>query len=389
MEQAYHHRERGPEDYLLDRRRLRIAGVFALAGLILLVGLRVERFGGRATSLSVTRDEAVQQTEEFCRHLGLDLRGFEHTAWFYDDSWKDDYARLVRQAGVAQARALVAEEGMPWRWQVRWVKPQGRGGVVDNKELLNEVTVGEGSPDEQPTLREEVLVEVDATSSRIAAFDHRIPQHWAGATLEADTARLMVQEFLAKSLSRTVTDPLRYRAVLDSSAQRAARLDHFFAWERVDPRTGEGRFRINGSIQGDQIGYMYQEYQAPESFLKKMEQEATNGEIWRKVLIGLMGVTVVLGVVHLFVAWRRREIRWGFPLRTGILAVVLVLAGRLNDLPGAYAPDQTWYSLAGAWLMEVVGWGVGTTASVALGMALLRVLQPDGLYDLVVGGDAI
>ncbi len=162
------HARKGYEAYLVDHRKWVIGALFALAGVGLLVGLPVVQFGERTLELSVSRSNAVEVAEEFCRDLSIDLQGFRRTAWFESSLGSDQYVHLVRHAPVARADTLASRESDPWLWHVRWFKPEEE---------------------------EEIEVGVNA-SGEVVLFNHKIAESRAGPELEPEAAQKRVQRFV-------------------------------------------------------------------------------------------------------------------------------------------------------------------------------------------------
>ena len=347
--------QKGPEAYLLKPRHRLMAGLFALAGLALAIGLRVEKFGERTLSLAVTRPEAVARATEFCGEIDLDLQGYRRTAWFGSHLGSDPYVHLVRQTGVARADTLATQETAPWIWYVRWFKPEEK---------------------------EEIQVGVDA-AGRIAFFDHQLPESQAGAEWPADRAREKVDLFAERHFARVVRDTLRFKLLEERAEKREARTDHHFVWERVDRKVEDGEFRTETRLQGDQVGYLRQRYKAPEEFLRELNQTGVKDIIPIVVVIGVGLATLILGGIYFFRVYREGGIRWGFPVRIGILLAMLTLVDKINELPMFFRNYDTSQALgtflgmqAIGLLLPIVSLGLGITVIAALGLALLRKLHP-------------
>lgn len=348
--------QKDPESYLIGARGWWWAGILGLVGVALLSALEIKRFGERNLELSVTRAEATGLAEEFCEAIGLDVRDHYLTAWFSSSLGTDHYIHLVRRAGVARADTLAVQQTHPWIWYLRWFKPQEK---------------------------EEVLVGVNA-KGRVSVFEHQIPESQAGAELEGDTARVLVQGFVEKHFDQVTADTLQYKLLEGSVEKQEARVDHHFVWERIDQKVDDGEFRLVTRLQGDRVGHFHQGYKAPEDFLRELGKQGAK-DIVPKVIGVILGLaTLILGGVNFFRIYREKTISWGLGLRFGILGAVLVVVDKVNALPAFFQNYDTSQALWTFLSMEVMGTlleavfiGLSMVVLVALGLALFREIHPE------------
>ena len=214
--------EKDPDAYLPDRKRWLVAGLCALAGLTLMIGFRVDRFGSRTLKLEVTRSQAVGVAEAFCKELGLDVSDYRRSVQFRSGVGSSHYTHLIRNAGVGRADTLMAENTTPWYWHVRWFKPMEK---------------------------EEIQVRVDA-AGRVAGINHIIPETRAGPELETDPARSRAEAFIEEHFHGSVTDTTRFKLLEARSEKEKERKDHHFVWERMDRKVEDGEFRLNARVPG-------------------------------------------------------------------------------------------------------------------------------------------
>jgi membrane protease YdiL (CAAX protease family) len=341
--------------YVLEPRVRMATAALGLAGLLLLVCLRTERFGERTLELSINRTEAVAQAGAFCEQLGLDLQGYSRTAWFYGSVESDDYVHLVRHEGVARADTLASAHSVPWIWMVRWFKPE-------QKEEIQVGLNGDG---------------------QVAFFRHQLPESQAGADISEDDARQLLEQFIVERFGRDVTDSLSYSLLESRTEKQEARTDHHFVWERVDAKVEAGEFRLAARLNGDQLGAVSFRYKAPEEFLRELHEMKAQDIVPIATVILLVMTTLVLGGVYFFRAYRDRQITWRLPLGAGILATALMLLGRVNGLPAFYRNYDTSQALptflgfqAVGWLAAAVFTCLGLAVVVALGLALFRAHHP-------------
>ena len=289
--------QRDPEAYLPDKQRWIVAGLCVVAGIALMSGFRVDRFGSRTLKLEVTRSQAVDAAEAFCEELGLDVSEYRRSVQFRSGVGSSHYTHLIRNAGVARADTLMAENTSPWHWHVRWFKPMEK---------------------------EEIQVRVDASGS-VVGVNHIIPETRAGPELETEAARAKAEAFVEERFERPVTDSTQYKLLEARSEKEKERMDHHFVWERIDRKIEDGEFRVNARVQGDEVGFFSTRYKAPEEFLRSLRERGTGQALASTVPVLLGLATLILAGIYFFRHFRAREMRWRLPITIGSVVVVLSL----------------------------------------------------------------
>lgn len=324
--------QKDPDAYMPDKRRWIVAGLCAVAGIAMMIGFRVDRFGARSLKLEVTRSQAAGVAEAFCTELGLDVSDYHRSVQFRSGVGSSHYTHLIRNAGVARAETLMVKNTSPWYWHVRWFRPMEK---------------------------EEIQVRVDA-SGRIAGFNHIIPETRAGPELETDDARAKAEAFVERNFSRSVTDSAQYKLLEARSEKEKDRMDHHFVWERIDRKIEDGEFRLKVRVQGDEVGLFNAHYKAPEEFLRSLKQRGARQELASIVPVLLLLATLILAGIYFFRCYRAREIRWRLPIGIGIAVVLLTLVNWVNSLPAffhAYDTSQAMMTYLG---IQGVGLLIGT-----------------------------
>lgn len=348
--------QRDPEAYLPDRQRRIAVGVCIIAGIALMIGFHVDRFGSRTLKLEVTRSQAVNVAEAFCEELGLDVSEYRRSVQFRSGVGSSHYTHLIRNAGVARADTLMAENTSPWYWHVRWFKPMEK---------------------------EEIQVRVDASGS-VVGVNHIIPETRAGPELETEAARAKAEAFVVERFERPVTDSTQYKLLEARSEKEKERMDHHFVWERIDRKIEDGEFRVNARVQGDEVGFFSTRYKAPEEFLRSLRERGT-GKALASIVPVLLGLaTLILAGIYFFRHFRARETRWRLPIGIGIAVVFLTLLNWINSLPTffhGYDTSQammTYLGIQGVGLL--IGtpmMGLATAALFALMTAMKGSLYPE------------
>lgn len=341
--------QRDPDAYLPDKRRWIVAGLCVVAGIALMTGFRVDRFGARSLKLEVTRSQAAGIAEAFCTELGLDASDYRRSVQFRSGVGSSHYTHLIRNAGVARADSLMVENTSPWYWHVRWFKPMEK---------------------------EEIQVRVDA-SGRVVGFNHIIPETRAGPELETDDARAKAEAFVEQTFSRSVTDTAQYKLLEARSEKEKDRMDHHFVWERIDRKIEDGEFRVNVRVQGDEVGFLSTQYKAPEEFLRSLRQRGARHALASTVPVLAILATLILAGIYFFRQYRAGEIRWKLPVGIGIAVVILTVLNWINSLPPffhAYDTSQAMMTYLGiqgvALLIGTPMMGLAIAAMFSLVMAL-------------------
>ena len=341
--------EKDPDAYLPDRKRWLVGGLCALAGLTLMIGFHVERFGSRTLKLEVTRSQAVGVAEAFCKELGLEVSDYRRSVQFRSGVGSSRYTHLIRNAGVARADSLMAENTTPWYWHVRWFKPMEK---------------------------EEIQVRVDA-GGRVAGINHIIPETRAGPELETDPARSRAEAFIEEHFHGSVTDTTRFKLLEARSEKEKERKDHHFVWERIDRKVEDGEFRLNARVQGDEVGYFGTQYKAPETFLRALRQQGAGQVLASTVPVLLALATLILAGIYFFRLYRAKEISWGLPIKTGIAVVALMALNWINSLPTFFHGYDTSQAMTTYMGIQGVGLLIGTPLmglAIAVMIALMAAL---------------
>ena len=343
--------------YVPGRRELLIACVLAAIGLLMTIGFRTERFGARTLSMSVTRSEAVETAEAFCLEAGFDTQGYRRSVRYQSYVGSENFVHLVRQAGVARADSLMYENTGPWMWNVRWFKALEK---------------------------EEIQVGVDAAGGRVLYFDHKLPESRPGPEMEADSARALAETFVAEHLGRLVSNQDRYKLLEAQSEKREDRLDHNFVWERVDQKVGDGEFRVEIRVQGDEVGRLLLRYKAPEVFLRDLREKTTRDVIGTIIPVLVVIGTLILGVIYFFRAYRDGLLTWRFPVLAGLAMAGITVVKKINAFPAFFHGFNTSEGMgtflggeAISLLMGAVFAGLALAVAFALLLALYRSRFPD------------
>ena len=315
-----------PRDYLVSRKGLVTFAVLGLAGWSAYFAFKPYRYGEYAREHLIPRAEAVEKAEEIREQLGLQLEGYRRTASFSSGLGSGHFTHLLRKAGPERADTLAAEHSSSWNWYVRWFRPLEK---------------------------EELTIGIDG-QGEFSYLSHAVPESQEGAELEIEKAEVMAREFLLRYLERDVADTTLYKRLEGRSFKRENRVDHSFVWERTDIKVEDGEFRVIASVHGDRIGLGYKAYKAPEEFLRELRERTAKSTVVDTLGTIAIFATLVLCVIHLLRAYRQGDVKWGLPLRLGLLVGLVALFEAFNELPVFYRGFDTSVALNTFLVKEVV-----------------------------------
>ena len=344
-----------PRDYLVSRQGLITFAVLGLVGWSAYFAFKPYRYGEYAREHLVPRAEAVERAEEIREQLGLELEGYRRTASFSSGLGSGHLTHLLRKAGHERADTLAAEHTSSWNWYVRWFRPLEK---------------------------EELTIGIDG-QGELSYLSHAVPESQEGAELEIEEAEVIARDFLLGDLRRDVSDTTLYKRLEGRSFKRENRVDHSFVWERTDIKVEDGEFRVIASVHGDRIGAGYSTYKAPEEFLRELKERTAKSSVVDTLGTIAIFATLVLCVIHLLRAYRRGEVKWGLPLRLGLLVGLVALLEAFNGLPVFYRGFDTSVAL-GTFLgkevidlaVKIAGGAIMAFLAVALGDTFFRRERP-------------
>ena len=317
----------------LGVRERKIIGIaVAIAAVSLVIGIKYfsRAFPEASLTLRVDRADSLPIAEKFLASRGFNVGGYRDVAIFtYDDQAK---TYLERTQGLARMNELTRGPIHLWRWSRRWFKPQQK---------------------------EEFRVDV-STQGQVVGFDHEIPDEAPGASLDPKQAREIARNFLQNTMRRDLAD-LEF---LDSeSEKRPARTDYSFTWKQKSVNLGEGSYRIEVDVDGDQVSGYSEFVKIPDDWSRDYSSLRSRN-ISAQVVDEVLYVLLCLAMLVILI----RRLRDGdVPLRTaagfGLVATVLYFLGQLNS----FSLSQFGYSTTDSYSSFMAGYFRDATIS-ALGI---------------------
>jgi len=303
------------------RERKVIVIAIAVAAVSLVIGIKYfsRAFPEASLTLQVNRTDSGPIAEKFLAAHGFNTSGYRHVAIFtYDDQAK---TYLERTQGLSRMDQLTRGPIHLWRWSNRWFKPQQK---------------------------EEFRVEV-SSQGQVVGFDHEIPDTAPGASLDQEQAREIAQNFLQNTMHRDLSD-LEF---LDAeSEKRPARTDYSFTWKQKSVNLGDGSYRIEVDVDGDQVAGYGEFVKIPDQWARdyaSLRSRNISAQLVDEVLYVLFSLAMLVVLIRRL---RDRDV----PLRTasgfGLVATVLYFLGQLNS----FSLSQFGYSTTDSYSSFMAGY---------------------------------
>jgi len=207
---------------------------------------------------------------------------------------------------------------------------------------------------------------------RVIAYDHRIAEEMPGDTLTDGTARLLAE----KALLDQGVNVASYRLAESDQIRRDARIDHSFVWEDSLQKIGEGTFRIQAEVQGNEMVRGRSFFKPPEVWVRE-EGETTTRDIIAWVFnILIIGGFMALGL-RIMILWiHTRQINWRFSLIAAGLYTLLNTLPMFNTPAELLAGYPTSISLTLYLIMtSAVGLVIGTLVLMVVGCILFGFME--------------
>jgi len=347
---------KGPGDYALSGRQRLATIACCIVGVLIIALVKVPRFGEASFQLTTSREQAVEAAQQFAKKIGRQLPDHRRAVTWRDALGSRHFTHLIRKAGHARASALANENAEPRRWAVRWFRP------LESEELRIEISPG----------------------GRVVRFEHKLPKNRPGEDLSRGKSQEIAARFVARHFGDRVTDSSRYKLLEATSEKLEARRDHEFIWERTDVKVEDGEFRVRVRVQGDQVGHVSHFYKAPEAFLRHLQEKTLRKTIVEVARVLLMMATLIFAAIAFFRAYRGQQLRLREAVRMGIVASVIFIMSRLNDLQSTLFVMNTQESMATflggkiiGLLMSTLTMFLMTAATWSLAVHLFEKVIPD------------
>lgn len=336
-----------------DRRVIFIA--IGVAAISLAIGVKYfsHAFPEAAIQFRVNRDDSTPIATKFLGERGWSVRGYRHAAVF--DFNDDAKVYLERTQGLARMDDLTRGPIHLWRWSHRWFKPQQK---------------------------EEFRVDV-TPEGQVVGFDHEVPEAAPGANLDSAAARDLAEKFLTATMGRNLGD---LEFVDSVSEKRPARTDYTFTWKQKNVQLGDGSWRVEVDIDGDQVSG-YQEFvKVPEGWTRDYQKLRSRNEAANIVDEVPWILLCIAGLALLVRRVRQRDVPVRLALAFGLVTAVLYFLGQLNMFSVAeygYRTTDSFPSFVSGYMIENLLAAVGMGALIFLLLASTEPVYRDAFPQFI------
>ena len=288
---------------VLNTRIISLIGLAVLLSVGAITLLPVERFLD-FMEVRLDREQAIDVADEYLTQRGVDTRSFITAATFRtavsQSPLSNKYIR--EEAGLSKLNEIYQARLEPAFWRIRYFKS------LEKEEYRLRVS----------------------HDGRVIEYDHRMAEEAQSDTLSEETAQLLAQVALVDQ----GMDLTSYRLVESDQNRREARIDHSFVWEDSLQKTGDGTFRIQVEVQGNEPVRIRPFFKPPETWVREERETTTASIIGWVFSILFIGGFLALGL-RIMILWiRAGQINWRFSLTAAGLYTIL------NTLPTFNAPDE-------------------------------------------------
>lgn len=340
----------------LDRKAAKVLLIWILAGV---VGAGVaykyfyRAFPEASVEFKVPRADALAVAKQFAAARGAQLGGYDSSIVFDVDDTAKTY--LEREVGPEQASRMMAGDVHIWYWQTRFFRP---------------------------LQKEEFDVRVDPAGA-IVGYRHSLEETAPGARLERAAAQAIAESFLRDTLHADLSryDFLEAEA---NFAERPARRDWSFSWERAGFRAKDAPYRLNVTLAGDQVSSYIEFLKIPEEWNRGYERLRSSNNVLEIIAL-IPYAFLVGGCFYVIVSLGRRGLlEWRTGLALGIFLTVLFFLMTMNQWPLDRAEYDTntpyssfFFTLVGQAALLSFFSALLVVIAVVPGEPLYRILLPD------------
>ena len=325
----------------LTQRRLMVGGLLILGG-ALLAAIHSDRFG-EPFKLRVTRAAVVAQADSYLAARGVPVGQYRRVAWLRDNVDFMAVKYLLQYRSVPEVDQLYRKATKLALWQVRYFKP---------------------------LQKEEYSVLVDPEGGGVFTMIHDLDENAAGATLSADQALQVGQQFISSQGFNLGDFDLQ-----DSHAeQRKAREDYTLTWQArpgYPLNVADSHYRLEVHIAGKQVVAFSRHFKLPEDWVRREGERKLVNVALRGVAL-MAGAGLFAGALWLFVRQvRGNQMRWRPALPVALALGLVFLLSEFNTLNLVDAQYNTSLPLSTFELYIVVSYLVVTLAVALVGWVLV------------------
>ena len=285
---------------------------------------------GRDIKLRFSRPEVMGSAAAYLEGQGVQVQEYRRAAWLVENVDPLTMRYLLQHLSIRESEQLYRRTTRLELWEIRFFKPMQK---------------------------EEYRVFVDPSDNRVFGERHILDENAPGATLSADEARSLAEDFLQQKNYQLSNFELQN----SESKKRKAREDYMLTWQAKPDsplNVGDAHFRIAVEIAGNHVIGTSRYFKLPEQWTRQREAS----RLGNSILLGLqslMGIAVVALMIILFVRQvRAGKIPWRRSLWVGAALAVLMILAELNGIPLIDQRYVTSISLSNFWISVGVGLAV-------------------------------
>ena len=321
-----------------DRRFVVLCLPAIAAGAAVTAALYTRAFPEASIEFRVPRGQARSIGEKFLVDHGRKTAGAHFASRFGVDD--DPKVYLERELGLERASRFYGRDAKVWRWDMRWFRSREK-----EEERVSITPLGD-----------------------LLGWDSVRKEDAPGATLAQDAARAKASAFL----SANGLDASKLVPIEAYPTKRPHRTDWTFIDERPGFKMEDATVRYRTTVVGDEVAGFREFVHVPEAWARDYRAlRSKNEAAGQAATLGLMvTVLAMLGVLVSRIV--RRDVRWNVVAGFGLVAFVLALLSRLNDLPLTFFEYDTASSLSshvvGQLVLGILG-AIGIGAGIAIVVA--------------------
>ncbi len=307
-------------------------------------------------SIEMDRESALEKATSLAKKYSLGPEEFKQSAAFDRDSRFQTFVEL--EAGGLDTFKNCIEKGNyhAYYWEVRHFKEQE----------ANEVSFW------------------FTPSGSSYGFAEKIAESEEGEALSEEEALKIAEHYATYNWD---VDLSTYKVVEKSKEEQiSGRVDHTFVYERDDIEIGEGKFRLELVVSGDNLTTVNYFVKIPEDFDRRYSEMRSDNDTIATVASGIIALIYgLIGVViGIFFLMRRRYLIWKKPVLWGTgIAMASVFLLTINNLPFSWfnydtSTSQTNFLVGELMngLLGALGFGAIIAVSTMAGEGLGRIAFP-------------
>lgn len=338
------------------RTRSIVLGIIAAAALCATAFIPVTKIGEKL-DVAVTRDQAETRATAFLR-----ARGENPSSWSIVtninssvDKYADQY--ILQRRDIQTFNTVYGSTIHPVTWRTRFYRP---------------------------LQKEEYSVYTNIDDGSVYTFTHELAEDAPGPTLEADSARAIATQYLARRGIGLTGFTLKESKAEDKKARR----DYTFTWEADSGSTlnvDDARLRMEVRVGGGDVVQYRRYMKLPEEWIRGQDETTLLTSAHTGVKIVLV-VALLLCAIWLFVKrLRQSAILWKSTLITTAILVAVIATEAANNLPTlfeSFPTTQTVQQYVVILISVMVVGGVLISIGIILATGLSTSLYPSALESL-------